>query len=73
MTDTVSAQPAPIRTDSPVGAGWFLRRALMTILIFCVAIGGIAWLLHASIDQTTEAIAADQTAGSPIGTSSIRK
>ena len=34
---------------------WALRRALIGLVIFLVAVGGSAWLLHASIDPTAEA------------------
>lgn len=47
------------QTTSDIGALWFLRRAVLAILILSFGIGGIAWLLHASIDTTLEARAAE--------------
>ena len=42
-------------------ARWALRRALLGILILTVGIGAMAWLTHASIDPTLEAVAAQST------------
>ena len=39
-------------------ARWALRRALLGLLILTVGIGAMAWLTHASIDPTLEAVAA---------------
>lgn len=44
--------------------GWALRRALLGIVILFVFVGGLAWLLHTSIEPTAEA-------GSPDTTSAI--
>ncbi len=51
------AHPAPPRSD--IGLAWFLKRTVMAVVILGVSIGGIAWLLHSSIDPTAEARAAD--------------
>ena len=45
---------------SGIGVTWFLKRTILAVVILCVSIGGIAWLLHASIDPTLEANAAEQ-------------
>lgn len=46
--------------QAEIGAIWFLKRAIMAVVILSVSIGGIAWLLHASIDPTLEANAAEK-------------
>lgn len=35
--------------------GWALRRALLGIAILFVFVGGLAWLLHTTIEPTAEA------------------
>lgn len=47
------------KPTSDIGAIWFLKRAVMAIVILSFGIGGIAWLLHASIDTSLEARAAE--------------
>jgi hypothetical protein len=42
-------------------ARWALRRALLGLVILAVGIGAMAWLTHASIDPTLEAVAAQST------------
>jgi hypothetical protein len=42
-------------------ARWALRRALLGLIILTVGIGAVAWLTHASIDPTLEAVAAQST------------
>jgi hypothetical protein len=42
-------------------ARWALRRALLGLCILAVGIGTMAWLTHASIDPTLEAVAAQST------------
>lgn len=37
-----------------VSVGWFVRRTLIGIVILVIAVGGLAWLTHASIDQDLE-------------------
>ncbi len=44
---------------SDIGVAWFVRRAIAAVVIWCVSIGGVAWLLHASIDPTLDANAAE--------------
>lgn len=47
-----------VRAD--IGWAWFVRRTILAVLILFVGISGIAWVLHASIDQNLEAQAAAQ-------------
>ena len=50
----------------PVTVGWFVKRSLVGIAILLVAMGGLAWLTYASIDQSLEgATAASPTTASP--------
>lgn len=61
----------------PVTLAWFLRRAVMAIVILCVAISSVAWLMHASIDTSAEAVTATRDVApakqsEPVSTSSIR-
>jgi len=44
---------------SDIGVAWFVKRAIFAVVIWCLSIGGGAWLLHASIDQTLDANAAE--------------
>jgi len=48
---TMTAMVQPHRLT----VGWAVRRALLGILILFVSIGGMAWLLHTSIDTTAHA------------------
>lgn len=54
----ISAEDAqPVQHDAlpPVTLGWFLKRTVIGIAILMVAMGGLAWLTHASIDPEQEA------------------
>ncbi len=42
-------------------ARWALRRALLGLVLLALGIGAMAWLTHASIDPTLEAVAAQAT------------
>lgn len=53
---TAALQVAP-RTE--IGVGWFLKRTVAAVIILCVSIGGVAWLMHASIDPALDANAAE--------------
>ena len=50
------ATMSPPQTD--IDLLWFVKRTIMAIVILCVSISGIAWRLHASIDSSAEALAA---------------
>lgn len=47
IEDAAAAQDTLAR---PVTLRWFLKRSLIGIAILMVAMGGLAWLTHASID-----------------------
>lgn len=49
------AQPVQHDTLPPVTFGWFLKRTILGIAILMVAMGSLAWLTYASIDQDQEA------------------
>ena len=70
-----AGEPPAQLTIETVSLSWFLRRALMAVVILGVTIGSGAWLLHASIDTSAEAIAPGLEAGpgraSGVSTSSI--
>lgn len=51
------AQPVQHVALPPVTFGWFFKRALIGIAILMVAMGGLAWLTHASIDPDEEDLA----------------
>lgn len=67
MTATTPVASATTDPASPAASGppaapslvaWAVRRALLGMLILTIAVGGAAWLLHASIDPATEVQAA---------------
>lgn len=55
MTAPTMTTEATTAVRSRATAAWVLRRAMIGIAILCVAVGGSAWLLHASIDPSAEA------------------
>lgn len=46
-------------SHSDIGFAWFAKRAALAVVILCLSIGGLAWLLHTSIDPTVEARASE--------------
>lgn len=71
----VAVNPVPPLTD--FGVAWFVKRTILAVAILCLSMGGIAWLLHASIDPTPEANAAEMAApaasSAVVATGSIAK
>lgn len=45
---------ANVQAAAPVTVGWFVRRTFIGFAILFVSVGGMAWLMHASIDPTVE-------------------
>jgi hypothetical protein len=61
--DAQMVQVAPVpQMTRPITVGWFVRRSLVGIAILMVAMGGLAWLTYASIDQSLEGAAATSPA-----------
>lgn len=54
MTATTPTATPPTAIAGRSLAGWAIRRTLLGLFILTVAIGGSAWLLHASIEPTAE-------------------
>lgn len=46
--------------DSAFGIRWLLKRFVLAIAILFVGIGGLAWILHASIDPLSDEARAEQ-------------
>ena len=60
--DAPAVQDAPVHPMTrPVTLGWFLKRSLAGIVILLVAMGGLAWLTYASIDQDLDAEASPKS------------
>ncbi len=58
MSEVSQSQAHLTALRSDIGIAWFIKRTIMAVLILCVSIGGVAWLLHASIKPTLNANAA---------------
>ncbi len=61
---TPGARAAQGSSTDYLTIGWALKRALIGICILAVSVGGIAWLLHATIDPNLDARAEDARASS---------
>jgi len=59
MSEVLKSEAHVSAPHSHIGATWFIKRAIMAVLILFVSIGGGAWLLHASIEPTLDANAAE--------------
>jgi hypothetical protein len=70
MTNTqkaASGGPVPRRSV----LAWALQRAAIGLLILILAVGGFAWLLHASIEAEENTVAAVTPAAEQSGGSSL--
>lgn len=61
MSDYHTNAPVGGPPLTAIGFAWFLKRTILAIAILGISIGTVAWLTHASIDTTSEAIASEST------------
>lgn len=54
MTATTTPIDTPAAAPRRSMAAWAVRQTLLGLLILAIAVGGSAWLLHASIDPAAE-------------------
>lgn len=59
MSEALNSEARPSAPHAHIDATWFIKRAIMAVLILFISIGGGAWLLHASIEPTLDANAAE--------------
>ncbi len=63
MTKAILSDAHPTPARSTIDAAWFVKRTIVAVIILFLSIGTIAWLLHASIDPTLDATAAEARLG----------
>lgn len=57
-----AAGSASTSVQPKFGARWLLKRLMIAILVLTIGVGGLAWLMHASIDPVADAANADYRA-----------